>query len=58
MMAVMFAVGAMNIVWMAGLGIIMTVEKMTSTPRFSRVVGVAFVAIGLALIASSFGWMG
>jgi len=56
MMAVMFAVGAMNIVWMAALGIVMTVEKMTSTPRFSRVLGVAFVMIGLALIASSVAW--
>lgn len=58
MMLVMFAVGAMNIVWMAALGIVMTIEKMTSTARFSRVVGVVFVAIGLTLIASSFAWMG
>ena len=58
MMLVMFAVGAMNVVWMAGLGILMTVEKMTSTPRFSRTVGVAFLAICLTLIASSVPWMG
>jgi predicted metal-binding membrane protein len=58
MMLVMFAVGAMNIVWMAVLGILMTIEKMTSTPRFSRVVGVAFVVIGLMLIASSVPWAG
>jgi predicted metal-binding membrane protein len=58
MMLVMFAVGVMNIVWMAALGILMTIEKITSTPRFSRVVGVASVAVGLTLIASSFAWMG
>jgi predicted metal-binding membrane protein len=58
MMLVMFAVGAMNIVWMAALGVVMTIEKMTSTPRFSRVVGVAFVAIGLTLIAASVPWIG
>lgn len=58
MMLVMFAVGAMNIVWMAALGILMTIEKMTSTPRFSRTIGFAFVAIGLSLIASSVPWVG
>ena len=28
MMLVMFAVGVMNVVWMAGLGIVMTIEKI------------------------------
>lgn len=57
MMLVMFAVGAMNIVWLAALGVLMTIEKMTSTPRFSRAVGTAFIAIGLTLIAFRFlGW--
>ena len=35
MMLVMFAVGAMNVVWMAALGVLMTIEKLTTTPRFS-----------------------
>jgi predicted metal-binding membrane protein len=49
----------MNVVWMAGLGLIMTVEKITSTPRFSRILGVIFLAIGVAILAASaagFGW--
>ena len=37
MMLVMFAVGAMNVVWMAALGIVMTVEKMTATTARSAV---------------------
>ena len=51
MMLLMFAVGTMNIVWMALLGIVMAAEKMTTTARFSRAVGVAFIAIGVAVRA-------
>ena len=47
MMLLMFATGAMNAIWMAALGIVMTVEKLSTTTRFSRVVGVVLVAIGL-----------
>ncbi|CAN0180511.1 unnamed protein product [Phaeothamnion confervicola] len=54
MMGVMFAAGAMNVVWMAGLGMVMTIEKMATTQRFSRAVGVVFLAIGLVLTASGF----
>jgi predicted metal-binding membrane protein len=50
-MLVMFAAGTMNMVWMAVLGILMTIEKMMTTVRFSRVIGVAFVAAGLGVIA-------
>jgi predicted metal-binding membrane protein len=50
MMLVMFAVGVMNVVWMAALGAIMTVEKVSTTPRFSRAVGGALIAIGAAAI--------
>ena len=53
MMLVMFAVGVMNVVWMAALGAIMAAEKIATTTRFSRVVGVAFVAIGGVLIATA-----
>ena len=53
MMLVMFAVGAMNVVWMAALGVLMTIEKLTTTARFSEAVGFAFVAIGFGMVVSS-----
>ena len=55
MMLVMFAAGAMNVVWMAALGVIMTIEKMTLTTRFSPAVGVVLVAIGLGVVGDGFG---
>ncbi|MGE0563924.1 MAG: DUF2182 domain-containing protein [Pseudolabrys sp.] len=51
MMLLMFAVGTMNIVWMAGLGIVMAIEKITTTMRFTKVTGVAMIAIGVVSIA-------
>ena len=54
MMAVMFAVGVMNVVWMAALGIVMTVEKMLHGNRFSHAVGVAMIAAGLVFIGVAF----
>jgi len=54
MMLVMFAVGAMNVAWMAALGAIMTIEKMSTNVRFTRAVGFAFVGIGAAFIALVF----
>jgi predicted metal-binding membrane protein len=59
MMLLMLITGAMNVVWMAGLGLIMTLEKVTSTPRFSRILGVIFIIIGVAILAANatgFGW--
>lgn len=59
MMLLMLITGAMNVVWMAGLGLVMTIEKMTSTPRFSRILGVIFIVIGVAILAANaagFGW--
>lgn len=50
MMLLMFAIGGMNVVWMALLGVVMTVEKMTTVRRFSHVVGVVFIAAGLSLM--------
>jgi predicted metal-binding membrane protein len=47
LMLVMFAVGVMNVVWMAALGIVMTIEKMTSGRSITRVVGAVFLAIGV-----------
>jgi predicted metal-binding membrane protein len=53
MMMVMFAVGLMNVVWMAGLGLVMTAEKLATTTRFSRVIGAALGIIGVSFIASA-----
>ena len=52
--------GVMNAVWMAALGLVMTLEKMTSTPRFSRMLGMIFVLIGVAMMAADvagIGWL-
>jgi len=53
MMLVMFAVGIMNVVWMAALGVLMTVEKMTVTNRLTHAIGVFAIAAGLVFIATS-----
>ena len=55
MMLLMFATGTMNVVWMAMLGALMTIEKLSTTPRFSRITGAAFVAIGVSMAAWSLG---
>jgi predicted metal-binding membrane protein len=52
-MLVMFGVGAMNVLWMAGLGMLMAAEKLTTSMRLSRIAGAAFVAIGVVLIAGA-----
>ena len=51
LMLVMLAAGAMNVIWMAALGVAMTIEKMTTTARFAHAVGIVFVAIGLGIVA-------
>jgi predicted metal-binding membrane protein len=53
MMLSMFAVGVMNVIWMAALGAIMAAEKVGSTTRFSRALGILFALIGIAFIATS-----
>jgi predicted metal-binding membrane protein len=53
MMLLMFAVGVMNVVWMAALGTVMAIEKIFATMRFSRVLGVVFVLCGAVLIGSA-----
>lgn len=59
MMLLMFAVGAMNVVWMAGLGLLMTVEKISATTRFTTLTGIAMIVIGVALAARAAvpGWL-
>jgi predicted metal-binding membrane protein len=54
MMLVMFAVGVMNVVWMAGLGIVMALEKIGTGKRFTYAIGVALIVIGIAFIATAF----
>ena len=53
MMLVMFSVGTMNVVWMATLGVLMTIEKLSTTARFSRITGAGFVVVGLVMVAWS-----
>lgn len=53
MMLVMFAVGVMNVIWMAALGIVMTLEKMGTGKRFTYAIGVALIAAGVWFIGAS-----
>ncbi len=53
MMLLMFALGVMNVLWMAALGAVMTIEKIATTTRFSRALGVVFIAAGAAFIVGS-----
>jgi predicted metal-binding membrane protein len=53
-MLAMFAVGVMNVIWMATLGIVMTLEKLTSGNRFTSATGAAMIAIGVAFVLAAF----
>ena len=53
MMLLMFAVGVMNVIWMAALGIVMTIEKIGSGRRFSHAVGVVLIAVGAGFVVSA-----
>ena len=53
MMLVMFAVGVMNVIWMAALGMVMTFEKIGTGKRFTYVVGVALIVAGIAFVVSA-----
>lgn len=53
LMAVLLVVGLMNIVWMVGLAVLFLVEKHSRRALiFGRVVGIALVILGLAVMAS------
>ena len=54
MMLVMFAVGVMNVAWMAGLAAVMTIEKLQTGWRFAHGVGVALIAVGTGIAVSAF----
>ncbi|PLX39523.1 MAG: metal-binding protein [Hyphomicrobiales bacterium] len=50
LMTVMFAVGVMNIVWIAVLGVLMSIEKMVINPWIPRAIGVTFLVWGAAVL--------
>lgn len=50
-MLLMFALGAMNIVWMAALGALMTAEKLARGVWFARALGSGFITIGILYFA-------
>ena len=55
LMLVMFAVGLMNVIWMAALAVVMALEKTLVKPaRFVRATGMALIAFAAALVASTF----
>jgi predicted metal-binding membrane protein len=58
MMLVMFAVGVMNVIWMVGIGMVMTIEKLLTGRRFTHTVGVALfvVGVGIVLLAVAAHW--
>jgi predicted metal-binding membrane protein len=53
MMAVMFAVGVMNILWMAAVGIVMAVEKIGTGKRFTYGVGAILIAVGVVFVVTA-----
>ena len=54
MMMVMFAVGVMNVAWMAGLAAVMTIEKLLTGRRFAHGFGVALIVVGTGIAVSAF----
>ncbi len=56
MMLVMFAVGVMNVIWMAGLGMAMTIEKLGTDRRFTHAVGVVLIAVGISFALYAAHW--
>ena len=57
-MLLMFAVGLMNIVWMVGIGIVMTIEKMLTGRRFTHAIGVVLIVTGAGIVLATLagGW--
>jgi predicted metal-binding membrane protein len=53
MMLVMFAVGVMNVIWMAALGLLMTFEKIGSGRRLTHIIGVASITIGAVFVLTA-----
>ena len=55
MMAVLVALGAMNIVWMAVFSLVMAVEKIVATDRIATLVGIGLLLAGFALSLNALG---
>ena len=54
LMLVMFAVGLMNVIWMAALAVVMALEKTLAHPaKFIRGTGFALIAFAAVLIATT-----
>jgi predicted metal-binding membrane protein len=51
LMLLMLFVGAMNLVWMAGLAAIMAAEKLTRSQTLPRVIGIVLIAAGAVILA-------
>jgi predicted metal-binding membrane protein len=49
-MLLMFALGVMNVMWMAVLAVAMTIEKLVNVPRLSHAYGVMLIAVGIFVI--------
>jgi predicted metal-binding membrane protein len=54
LMLLMLFVGAMNLVWMAGLAAVMAAEKITRSQALPRIVGIALIAAGAVFLVVSF----
>jgi predicted metal-binding membrane protein len=50
MMLLMFALGVMNVIWMAALGAVMTLEKIGAGKRFTHALGVMLIVAGAAFV--------
>ncbi len=53
MMLVMFAVGVMNVAWMTGLAIVMTIEKMVPGRRLTFVIGIVLILVGAGIVVAN-----
>ena len=53
-MLVMFAVGVMNVVWMAALGMVMALEKIARGNRLTYVTGAALIVLGAGFVLAAF----
>jgi predicted metal-binding membrane protein len=55
LMGLMFLFGAMNLAWMAGLGLLMLLEKTAAgAVQAGRLIGLAMALAGAALIVTGF----
>ena len=53
LMTVMFAVGVMNVIWMAILGFLMAIEKVVPNPWVTRGIGIFLIVWGLLVLSIS-----